>query len=224
MPRVRIAISIAVSACLTATSVPVMAAPPVKLRPLVMPVTPDLLPLIPVQSWGGDRDSPSYGGDSRYGSDRDDQPAGITAAGVQKIEWLIADRIRHCEAYRPIWRVDCLADGFEQIARTLPRGEGYSRLRDELSSTADQLALVARRNADPQKQPSRLRVQTSAGPRRTSRPIVAIDPRLLPTANATADSIVSDLSTTLLRSARNETDLVRIAAAVDSTRVLLRSS
>lgn len=214
MPCVRLALSMTLSAAVAVTTLPVVAAPVQLPRPVALPVTPDLLPLIRVQSQGGR---------SGWGSDRDN-PNGLDSAGAQRIEWQIADRIRHCEAYRPIWRVDCLADGFKQISRTLPQGEGYSSLRRELSTTADRLAALARQNADPAKPAARMRVQTSAGPRRTSRPIVAIEPRRLPAANAAAASIVADLSTTLLRSSPGQTDIARIAAAVDSTRVLLRSS
>jgi hypothetical protein len=129
----RLAMSLAVSTALAVTTFPVMAAPPHQPRPLVVPITPDLLPLIRVQpcegncSPGGTPGGSAYGGGKRYGSDDRDTPTEITPAGVERIEWLIGDRIRHCEAYKPIWRIDCLADGFKQIARTLPQGKGYRR-------------------------------------------------------------------------------------------------
>ncbi len=226
---VRAVLSLAVAA---AVALPPLSAPaaPTPRTNLHADVTADLLPYIRVQSCEGECEpnEPRYDPPSRNrDGDRDYEPPALSAPGVRRIEWLIADRIRHCEAYRPIWRIDCLADGFKQIARSLPEGRGYASVSRELSSTADELAALARRNADPAKPPERLRAQTSAGPRRTSRPLVPIAPENLPTANSAADAIVADLSTTLLRSAPNaaaQPEIARIAAAVDSTRVLLRSS
>jgi hypothetical protein len=221
MPHARLVLTIALA---TAVAVPPVAAPAAPLGRLVppTPVTADLLPYLRVQDGCG-RECPSY---DYSGEDRGEPPA-LSATGASRIEWLIADRIRHCEAYRPIWRIDCLSEGFKQIATGLPRGEGYASIRRELSSTADELAALARRNADPEVPPQRLRAQTSAGPRRTNRPLVAVAPQNLPAANAAADAIVADLATTLLRSAPNpaqQPEIARIAAAVDTTRILLRSS
>jgi hypothetical protein len=225
MPDARFVLSFAIAAAVALPPLPAAAAftPRTKLH---VSVTADLLPYIRVQSCETEcepNDPPRRQG---YG-ERSDDPPQLSPNGARRIEWQIADRIRHCEEYRPIWRIDCLADGFKQISRSLPRGGEYASLREKLSSTADELAALARRNADPVKPPERLQAQTSAGPRRTSRPLVPIAPQNLPTANRAADAIVSDLSTTLLRSAPNpaaQPEIARIAAAVDSTRVLLRSS
>lgn len=209
------ALATALAAAVSIASLPVTAAPVPRHGPVALTAMPRLLPPIRAQS----SDRSDWGGPDRY-----DGRDGLDPAGARRVIWLIGDRIRHCEAYAPVWRVDCLADGFKQIARGLPQGEAYSPLGRELSATADRLAALARRNADPAKPAERLRAQTRAGPRRTSRPIVAIDPRRLPAANAAAAAIVADLATTLLRSAPGEADIARIAAAVDGTRILLRSS
>jgi hypothetical protein len=225
----RFALSVAIAAALALPPLPAIAAPTPRTN-LHTGITAALLPYIRVQSCEGDcgpNDPPPRDRPSRYTRSDRDYDSGLSVSGTRRIEWLIADRIRHCEEYRPIWRIDCLADGFKQIARSLPEGAGYASIRQELSSTADELAALARKNADPVKPPERLRAQTSAGPRRTSRPLVPIAPQNLPAANRAADAIVADLSTTLLRSAPNpatQPEVARIAAAVDSTRVLLRSS
>lgn len=226
----RFALSLAVSAAVALPPLSAFAAPTPRTN-LHAGVTAELLPYIRVQSCEvdcGPNDPPPRDQPSGYGrTDRDYEPPELSPASVRRIEWQIADRIRHCEEYRPIWRIDCLADGFKQISRSLPNGQGYASVSRELSSAADELAALARQNADPAKPPERLEAQTSAGPRRTSRPIVAIAPKNLPAANRAADAIVADLSTTLLRSAPNpaaQPEIARIAAAVDSTRVLLRSS
>jgi hypothetical protein len=224
MSNTRIALTVILAAALTVPPGLARAAPPGRLN-LPVRITADLLPFLRVQDNCG-RECGGSDNDKGY-TDQGDDPPELSATGAQRIEWLIADRIRHCEQYRPIWRIDCLADGFKQIARTLPRGAGYASIRMELSSAADELAALARRNADPQKPPERLRAQTSNGPRRTSRPIVAVAPQNLPAANRAAEAIVADLSTTLLRSAPGsgaQPEIERIAAAVDSTRILLRSS
>jgi hypothetical protein len=222
MPHARLVLTIALAIAVAAPPTAAPAAPLGRLLP-PGPLTPDLLPYLRVQD-GCEREC-GYGDDAA--EDRGGEPRMLSAAGASRIEWLIADRIRHCEEYRPIWRIDCLAEGFKQIATGLPRGEGYASIREELSSTADKLAALARRNADPEVPPQRLRAQTSAGPRRTSRPLVAVAPQNLPAANAAADAIVAELATTLLRSAPNpaqQPEIARIAAAVDTTRILLRSS
>lgn len=163
--------------------------------------------------------------DDPQGDDRD-FPA-LTDGGATTIEDLVADRIAQCEQYEEIWRIDCLADGFQEIARSLPRTGEYELLNRKLTETAITLNAIARANADPTKAPERKAVATAEGPRSTSRPIVAVAPSRLPAANAAAIAAVDDLSTVLLRSATGpvtQVTVARVAAAVDSTKVLLRSS
>jgi hypothetical protein len=166
-----------------------------------------------------------YDYDDPQGDDRD-FPA-LTDGGATTIEERIADRIAQCERYEEIWRIDCLADGFQELARSLPKTGDYALLNRKLTETAIALNAIARANADPAVAPERKAVSTPAGPRTTSRPIVAVAPARLPAANAAAIAAVDELSTTLLRSATGpvtQATVARVAAAVDSTKVLLRSS
>ena len=62
---------------------------------------------------------------------------------------------------------------------------------------------------------------------RTTRPITPVAPARVAAANAEATAVVDELATTLLRAGPTRTaqrELARVAQAVDSTKVLLRSS
>ncbi len=121
-------------------------------------------------------------------------------------------------------QVDCLSDRLEQVADEIPEGTDYDEVRSILTETSAELGALARQNRDR----SRGRVKASQpgkGPEGTTRPLNAIAPDALAAVNTQAVDILEEAKTKLLRSAdnSNRSQYTRIAQALESNKVLLRS-
>ncbi|MGQ0565397.1 MAG: hypothetical protein ACT4OK_10035 [Gemmobacter sp.] len=154
-----------------------------------------------------------------------DRPGpGTTDIIVSSIEAGIA----HCGQYTEVWRIDCISDELERMARKMPRANEYRRARAEVLAAAERLRALAAQNANPAQPPVRRAAKVGNVRRTTTRPIVAVAPNRVAATNLAAEAVVSELATTLLRSAGNSAstsrELTRVAQAVDSTKVLLRST
>jgi hypothetical protein len=136
--------------------------------------------------------------------------------------------IEHCGQYTDVWRVDCISDELERMARKMPKAAEYSRAKSELLAASARLRALAQQNADPKQPPIRRTAKVGKTRRTTTRPITAVAPARVVATNLAADAVISELSTTLLRSSGNSAstarELTRVAQAVDSTKVLLRST
>lgn len=122
--------------------------------------------------------------------------------------------------------IDCLADQLERAAGNIPRRGDYAEARSVLAGAASDLRSLARDNADPTLGRARLR-EPGTGGQSSSRPITPVRSDALAALNEQAATILQEAETVLLRSAENsERRMVhyqRIADAVGSTKVLLRS-
>lgn len=140
---------------------------------------------------------------------------------------LLARGTNACGGYDETWRIDCLSVELERVAARLPRKAAYDDARAEIAAAAAKLHAIAMANADPAR-PAIVREATVSGTKvRTTRAITPVAPARVAATNAQATAVLDELSTTLLRSAPNRTaqvELARVAQAVDSTKVLLRSS
>ncbi|MEP5213507.1 hypothetical protein [Sulfitobacter pontiacus] len=121
-------------------------------------------------------------------------------------------------------QVDCLSDRLEQVADEIPDGTDYDEVRSILADTSAKLGTLARQNRDR----SRGKVKASQpgqGPEGTTRPLNAVAPASLTAVNAQAVDILEEAKTKLLRSAdtKNRNQYARIAQALESNKVLLRS-
>lgn len=233
LPRCALTVALAAAAALSTAPLavaPLLAAPLRQPHP-VAPAAADLLPLVLAQSCEGncepepepEPERPRYSSDREGSGGRDYAPASAVTPGG-KVARFIAARVRECQRYAEIWRIDCLSDTLQQAAAVLPATPEYSAARKDIAAAAGQLQRIADRYADPKKA-KEIRVARSG--RRTARAIVAVRPDALPVANAAAAAIVNDLSTTLLRSASDGStaaQITAVAASVDSSLVLLRSS
>lgn len=134
--------------------------------------------------------------------------------------------IEHCQAYTDVWRVDCLSNELERMASALPNDHASRRAKTEIRAAAAKLRAIAEANADPAQPAVRRAVEIDGARRQTTRPITAVAPNRVVATNLAADQVITELSTTLLRSASsaNAAEYTRVAAAVDSTKVLLRST
>ncbi|GAA0293660.1 hypothetical protein [Rhodovulum strictum] len=123
---------------------------------------------------------------------------------------------------RPEYIVDCLSQSLGSIAAKMPRGD-YQDARNVLAQAARELGALAAANRD-REQP-RIRLRLPSG--ETTPPLSPVRREALAATNAAAAQILEEAETRLLRSAegseRRMVHYQRIAAAVGSTKVLLRS-
>ena len=148
-----------------------------------------------------------------------------TALLVQRIE----ESLEFCiSAPRP-YAIDCISVQFDTIAATLPVEGDYAEAREVLENASRQLRRVVRRNASDTLPRVTLAIETESGPEPlTDRPLRAVEAEDLAVAEAEATAIIDEAATILLRSGAADTVLTphyaRIAQAVESSKVLLRSS
>jgi hypothetical protein len=147
-----------------------------------------------------------------------------TAAIVGQLEQ--AQRI--CEFVGDDYRISCFAQTYRDLAEEIPGNGDYAEAKAALLDAARKLDSLARSNRDRSKPAVRAKTQSSSGRTVTTRPITAVPTARAPELNRQASAIVAEAETVLLRSASSEARRAihyqRIAAAVGSNKVLLRSS
>lgn len=133
-----------------------------------------------------------------------------------------------CGLYNSLDRIDCVRDELARAARELPRTGDYAEMRRALETASKNLDRIVMENVDRTAPVTRYRAPTSKGPRTSATPIRRIAPQNAERANRQAAAVMEELQTTLLRSAsssaRKQVHFERAAQAVDSMKVLLRSS
>lgn len=201
-------------------------------RPMldVVPVSDLLLKIQTVDPGDGDNGGgkPDKGHDTgRDGRDRPDKPQ-------ERVERWDTDRIvkdlrsirRECSDYDQVYRIDCLRQGIEMTVANMPDRPEYRDARRILKRASSQLADIVSTYEDPSA--PRIEVPRDANPRfKKRRTYRAVKTSALPKAMAKANAVVEEAATQLLRSAENSerryAHYQQISAAVDSTKVLLRS-
>jgi hypothetical protein len=127
----------------------------------------------------------------------------------------------------PEYQIDCLSDQLSQIAETIPDEPDFAPARQIIRDTSRKLAGVARSKPSTTRRPARLSAG-GAAPASSSRPIRPIEREALPQAVEEAEQILEEAETLLLRSAesseRRKVAYEQMAEAIDSTKILLRSS
>lgn len=128
------------------------------------------------------------------------------------------------------YQIDCLAERMEYIAWQLQGNASYAQVRAELLKSARELTGVASKYRDAEK-PGRVYATPASGkvgPQRSTRPVRAVRPSQQAAAVDEARAIVARTETVLLRSSAGtpgvSPQITRIAAAVGSNKVLLRST
>ncbi len=170
---------------------------------------------------------PDDGGESYSDVDCGDaEPAGPgdIAAMAASLEAGVAA----CAAQSAAWRASCLGDELERMARRLPAGSSESAAREAILDAAARLRAIAAANADPGQPPVRRAVEIDGRRRVSTRPLIAVAPDRVAAAHAAAAAVLDELGTTLLRSPGNDpatrAEFARVAGAVASAKVLLRST
>lgn len=142
----------------------------------------------------------------------------------------IVTRLNHiqriCEFMGDEYRIACFATTYRQLANGIPANGDYAEARDVLLDTARKLDNLLRSNLDRSKPALRARTDTPSGQVQTP-PMRAVQAPNAPQLNRQASAIVEEAETVLLRSASSDAarsiHYQRIAAAVGSNKVLLRS-
>lgn len=131
-----------------------------------------------------------------------------------------------CAVLPPEYRVDCMAEQLEKVARALPRGAETGETREVLLRAAKDIRQVVNSNRDRSK--PRVSVRTPGpNPVGTSRPLTPVRIETLAATSEEAAVILEEAGALLLRSeARSDvgSEATRsIAEALDSSALLLRS-
>lgn len=143
-----------------------------------------------------------------------------------------------CGRIPEIYRIDCLADQYAEISRSLPYGRSTGLLKRELFRASHELAKISQcrtkysgSGEDCFVDASVQTIQPSAviGSRtlESSRPLTPIKTQKLAAARTAATFVVEETMTVLLRSTESSSkrreQFARIVQAMDSNKVLLRS-
>lgn len=130
-----------------------------------------------------------------------------------------------CGRYDPVYRIDCLRQRLLDIARRIPQGPAYREARQIVARASDRLGRIQARHADAAKPRQRSRGNARLKERKA---YAAIKRQNLNKAMAEARQVIEEAETQLLRASENSEKRAshyrQIAAAVGSTKVLLRSA
>jgi hypothetical protein len=154
---------------------------------------------------------------------------GAREAATEAIVGAIRQGERFCSWVPAGVRVDCVADQLREIASGLPRGGDYAPVRRALRDASRELSSIANANRARGIPERRYGAQPpEGGPVITSGRLTEIAPDRIAAANAAAAQVIEETQTVLLRSTENSRARMAayqdISAALDSTKVLLRST
>ena len=151
----------------------------------------------------------------------------VSSANTDAIIEELAAGSRFCsEIAQKEYVIDCMSDRLDKAAKNLPSKGDYSDVKTALEVASRKLNDLALQNASAAMTRS-LVLATGPGGGASSRPLVPVESSLLDQLNAQAGDILGEAQTILLRSTENserrKVHYERIAEAVGSNKVLLRS-
>lgn len=154
-------------------------------------------------------------------------PVEATEAQTTVIIRKMDDNERLCDALGDVYDIGCFAQTYRELANDIPANGDYAEARETILQAARELDDLVRRNIDRQKPPLSARLTTSTGETVRTPPIAAVRADRAPQLRQQAADILEEAETVLLRSASSDATRAihfqRIAAAVGSNKVLLRS-
>lgn len=140
--------------------------------------------------------------------------AGLSNAVTKNVVKSIKLGVSRCQRIDKVYRFDCYRQTYKYAASLLYGRTAYAGALEALTAVEKVLDEIMARDADPQKPPVRRRLQQYR----------AIKPAAVPKATAKLERALSSAETILLRAPeRTGTHYARIAEAVNSNKVLLRS-
>ena len=174
-----------------------------------------------------DHPQPDKGSRQHEARDRGRLEILLTAATTRRIVLDLASVRKECAGYDEVYRIDCLRQGIDMVAASLPDNSEYQDAKRILKRASSRLGRIVSTYQD--RSAPKLQVPANANPRfKKARKYTAIKREAVPQAMAKAADIVNEATTELLRSGENsERRYVHyqdISVAVDSTKTLLRSS
>jgi hypothetical protein len=160
--------------------------------------------------------------------DRFGTASGLGASAVaERVEGAFAQARGLCGAVPRAYRLDCMLVFFRQALAETPQAGDMAAAHAILRDTVQRLDALVAANADPARPTIRAQVRSGNRTRTTPR-LRAVRADRVAQANAAAARIVAEAETQLLRSSPASgparLDYTRIAAAVGSNKVLLRST
>ncbi len=172
------------------------------------------------------------GGNSSEGNNRTVRPSGpavaVSNARTTQIVTQLNQIQQICEFMGDEYKIACFASTYRQLAEEIPANGDYEEAREVLLDTARKLDSLVRSNLDRQKPALTARIRTDSGQSVPTPPMRAVREPRASSLNQQASAIVAEAETVLLRSASSDATRAihyqRIAAAVGSNKVLLRSS
>jgi hypothetical protein len=150
----------------------------------------------------------------------------LNRATTEKIILDLASIRRECGGYDEVYRIDCLRQGLDMVAASLPDNSEYREAKRILKKASSRLGRIVSQYQD--KSAPKLEVPARANPRfKKRRKYVAIKREAVPQAMAKAQNVIDEATTQLLRSSENSerryVHYQNISVAVGSTKTLLRS-
>ena len=183
---------------------------------------PELAPLLAALKGEQSVDHPSRG--RTHDSERE---LPLSQTMTRKIVRDLESIKKECSSYDQVYRIDCLRQGIDMIVASLPDNSEYRDAKRILRKASSRLGRIVAANKDPAA--PKLEVPANANPRfKKRRKYTAIKRESVPDAMAGAQKVVDEAATALLRSGENSerryVHYQEISTAIDSTKVLLRSS
>jgi hypothetical protein len=214
---------------------PALAALPVASRPAdagSIPDIADIAPLILAQSVDHPHNpdpghDPGGNGGQNIGGRGEERDVRLSQVITRRIVLDLASVRKECSNYDEVYRIDCLRQGIDMIVGTLPDNSEYRDVKRVLRQASARLARIVSTYEDTAA--PRLDAPANANPRfKRRRHYVAIRREAAPEAMAKATRVIEEATTELLRSGENSerryAHYQQISVAVDSTKILLRSS
>ena len=131
-----------------------------------------------------------------------------------------------CGGLEEAYRVDCLAERFGVLSKSIPKNSDYSEVQDALKAASDRMANLARKNRD--RTLPRGKATSPKTSETTSRALTPVTSASVAQVNKEARAILAETETLLLRSAQGSRSKVaqyaKIANAIGSNKVLLRTT
>lgn len=189
---------------------------------------PELAPILAALKSEQSVDHPSPSRNGTNSSNRDgERELPLNQTMTRKIVRDLASIRKECSNYEQVYRIDCLRQGIDMIVASLPDNSEYRDAKRILRKASSRLGRIVSTYQDPAA--PKIEAPANANPRfKKRRQYTAIRRDAVPEAMARAQKAVDEAATALLRSTENSerryVHYQEISTAVDSTKVLLRSS
>ncbi len=148
---------------------------------------------------------------------RQESGQGINNRNTQSISADISSIASQCQFLPQEYRLDCLAQELKESSRIV-KNAGYKNANREIASAAKKLDRIVKRNED----------KSAPKIKRNGKTYRAVKKSSVKKVNRQAKKVIAETKTKLIRSAGNsalkKTHYTKIAKAVGSTKVLLRSA